>query len=224
VSEPWWAGPGDQRRGTGRTWTTRGVATGALALMVVVGAATVGATSPHISETTSSRYGTDVRPTVKALAAGCGVSQFVKEPDSWIGTVQINGELTYEPVVPVSGWFSATPAAPGDAAATPEQVLRSMWSGDRVIWVAVGTPARVTAQLEQMVGAHPQWGAVVRAWPAGRTAQMPAGTYAAAAWGLTQTCKTPDSGVIDALFAAAPKAPGSVAGTPVPVFGAGHGR
>lgn len=219
MSKPWWAGPDDLRRANGRTWTTRGAATGLLAAVVVAGAASIGATSPHVAESTASSYWTSVRPTVQALADGCGASQFVTEPDSWIGTIQTTGELTYEPVVPVSGWFSATPAAPGDATAAPEQVLRSMWSGDRVIWVAAGTPATVTGELEDMVDLHPAWGAVVRQWPAGRNAQMTPGTFAPAAWGLTQTCQQPDADVIDALFAAAPPAPGRTPGTPVPVFG-----
>jgi hypothetical protein len=223
VSAPWWAGDAaDTRRGSGRTWTTRGVLTGAAAFVVIAAAATIGATSPHVAESETTAYGQVVRPSVQALAAGCGASHFVVEPASWIGTLPGDGELTYEPSVPVSGWFSEIAAAPGDLKAPPEQVLRSMWSGARAIWVAADASSQTTDTLEAMVASHPQWHAVVRQWPAGRIQQLEPGTYSPAAWGLTQSCHVPDADVIDALFAAAPLAPGSDPSTAVPVFGAHH--
>ena len=208
MSAPWWAAPEDPRRGNGRTWTTRGLLTGVLAAAVILASAAVGATSPHTAEVTKTPYGHDVRPSVRALADGCGVTQFVVDPPSKIGTVDFTGELAYWPQVPVSGWFSNVRAEPGDLKASPEKVLNAMWFGDRVVWVAADAPATTTSALIAIVAAHPQWRAVVRPWPAGRNIQLDPGTYAAASWGVTQTCAVPDALVIGAMFAAAPVSPG----------------
>jgi hypothetical protein len=219
MSDPWWAPPGDDRRGSGRTWTLRGAATALATAVVLVGAATVGVTSPHTPDRTTTGVGFDVRPTVAALARGCGPTRFVTDPASKVGTVRYTGELGYWPVVPVSGWFAAERAATDDPDATPEQVLHGMWFGDRVIWVAADTRPQLTAALRALVAANPQWGAVLRAWPADRRNQLDPGTYSPAAWGVTQSCEVPDAAVITALFAAAPPAPGRGGHTPAPAFG-----
>lgn len=209
MTRAWWAAADDPRRASRRTWTGRGVATGTVASALVAAAATLAATSPHASETTDTSTGWLVRPSVRALAADCSPTEFVVEPASKIGTVDYDGALAYSPAVPVSGWFSDERADPADPDATPEQVLHGMWFGDRVVWVAPDAPASVRADLVRMVADHPQWGATVRDWPADRPDGPEDGTYAAAAWGVVQTCVHPDADVIADLFAAAPEAPGA---------------
>ena len=119
-------------------------------------------------------------------------------------------------MIPVAGWFAAERADPADPTATPEQVLHGMWFGDRVLWVAPdATPATITA-LQQMTAEHPEWNATVRIWPRDRMDKMTGGVFAAAAWGVTQTCQIPDVEVVDALFASAAPAPGAD-GTPPPL-------
>jgi hypothetical protein len=203
----------DHRRGSGRTWTVRGVLTGTLAALVVVGAATVAATSPHTTEVTRTSAGFDVRPSVRALAAGCGVMRFVTEPTSKVGWVDYDGELVYWPDVPIIGWFAATPPKPGATDPTPEQVLNGMWRGDRAIWVAADAPGRLMQELTDLAAANPQW-----RWPTSRIAQMDPGTFAVASWGVTQSCASPDVQVISGVLAAAPPAPGAKGGSPPPVF------
>ena len=216
MSRAWWAEQDDPRRASGRTWTARGVTTGAIALVMVGTAATVGATSPHAPEVTTTATGTLQRPSVRALAAGCSSIEFVTDPTSKVGTVDYAGELPYAPTIPVSGWFSSVRADPSDPDATPEQVLHGMWFGDRVLWVAPDAPASTVTSLETFVAEHPQWNATVRTWPEGRVRALKEGTFAIASWGAVQTCANPDPQVISDLFAVAGAAPGAD-GTPPPV-------
>lgn len=167
------------------------------------------ATSPHIGETTTTSNGVEIRPSARALAVGCGPVERVTDPDSKVGPVKFDDELTYWPTVPVSGWFSSVRADPSDAGASPEEVLHGMWFGDRVIWVAADAPPVTLAALRELNDKHSQWHATVRSWPADRLAQMDPSSYAPAAWGITQSCRIPDERVIDELFAAAAPAPGA---------------
>ncbi len=184
----------------------------AAALVVVAGVAAL--TSPHTPDVTVTSQGWDSRPTVRALAVGCGPVQHVQTPTSKTGWVPYTGDLPYYPAVPVAGWFAHDRPEPGDVAATPEQVLHGMWFGERAIWVAPDAPESVRTALVELVAQNPQWAATVRTWPADRVDRFD-GLFAAAAWGLTQACDTPDAEVIDDLFAQASPAPGAD-GTPPP--------
>lgn len=213
MSEPWWASPTDARRAAGRTWTLRGLLSGVAAGAMLIVGATVAVTAPHAPSTTTLAYGHDERPSVRALAMGCGPIQFVTDPGSKVGTVDYDGDLTYYPTAPASGWFSSHRPADDDPTARPEEVLHAMWYGARAIWVSPDAPEGVQEALVRAAVAHPAWRATVRQWPAGRVDQLD-GAFAVAAWGVTQTCETPDVQVIDDLFAHAGPAPGAYGTAP----------
>lgn len=214
TGELWWAPPQDPRRSRGRTWTARGLVTGVTAAVVVVVAGVVALTSPHTPDVTVTSQGWDTRPTVRAVAVGCGPVQHVETPMSKVGWVPYTGDLPYYPAVPVAGWFAQDRPEPGDVSATPEQVLHGMWFGERAIWVAADAPGSVTTALVELVEQNPQWSATVRVWPADRVDRFD-GLFAVASWGVTQACDTPDREVIGGLFTQAPPAPGAD-GTPPP--------
>ena len=103
MSRAWWAAPADSRRSSGRTWTVRGVTTATVALLMVAGAGAVGATSPHVAERATTTTGYTIRPSVRALAVGCGSAEYVTDPTSKVGWVDYDGELRLLPDDPRRG-------------------------------------------------------------------------------------------------------------------------
>lgn len=214
----WWAS-GDLPRARARSWTVRGAVNGALAVLVAVGAAVCAlGCAGRSGEPTPTEWGQMVPPDLPAGVAGCGPRQQVDDPSSIIGVVDVTGALPYDTTPPAAGWFWSTRAEAGDIDAPPEQVLASMWTGRRAIWLASDASKVAIQRALDKVAAHPEWNAAVYRWPSTRPEQLPSGTVSMAAWGVVQTCEEFDVDVVGAFFASAPRAPGTPSDVPPVAF------
>ncbi|WP_251151310.1 DUF3105 domain-containing protein [Cellulosimicrobium sp. Marseille-Q4280] len=149
---------------------------------------------------------------VEALAARCGPVQQVIALDSAIGTVPVTSALAYQTDVPVAGWMA--PDLPRAGTATPEQGVRALWQGQRIVWLGAGASAADVAAAREAVAEHPQWNASVHRWPGDYPWQLGPEQAVATSWGTLQSCTTLAPQVIDALFADAAPAPGAPGQTP----------
>lgn len=172
-------------------------------------------TGPHTPERTELEWGTLVRANVRHVPAGCGPLALVTSPSVVQGWVDVDGVLPYDTVPPAAGWMLPTPPADGERSPRPEAVVREMWDGANVIWLAADADEALAAQVDAMVEANPQWGARVYRWPAGR--EKLEGKVAFATWGATQTCQVPVAEVAAQVFAATSGAPGATGKQPPPL-------
>lgn len=213
MADPWWTDP-SAPRARARAHTRRGVRNGVVAAIVtlLVGASTLNA-APALQPEPTFRDGVRYTPaSVPALAARCGPVQDVIALDSAIGTVPVTSPLTYQTNVPVAGWMATD--LPVSGSATPEQGVRALWQGQRIVWLGANASAADVAAAREVVAEHPQWRASVHRWPADYPWQLDDEQVVATSWGITQTCYTLAPDVIGALFADAPPAPGAPGQTP----------
>lgn len=198
-------------RSRARSFTGRGAGLTALTLTAVLGSAAVAAGVPSApAEVVSGSGAISVSPSPRAAAFGCMDMLVDENPTSVIGWVDVETELPYHGVVPASGWFAHDRPAPGSATASPEQVLRGMWSGDRAAWYSPSASADVIDELTDLVAQHPEWNMSVWPWPADRRSQMPEGiSVAFATWGVAQMCEQVDAGVVEDVLARGKVAPGA---------------
>lgn len=213
MADPWWTNP-NAPRARARAHTRRGVRN---ALIVAGAAVLVGASmlnpSPALQAQAAYSGGVRYEPaSVEALAARCRPVEQVIALDSAIGTVPVTSPLTYQTEVPVAGWMAAD--LPSATSATPEQGVRALWQGQRIVWLDAQASAADVDQARAVVAEHPQWNATVHRWPADYPWQLADGQVVATSWGTAQTCFTLAPHVIGALFADAPPAPGAPDQTP----------
>jgi hypothetical protein len=185
------------------------VATGAA---VLVGASTL---NPAPALQAQAVYAGGVRyepASVNALAARCRPVEQVIALDSAIGTVPVTSPLAYQTEVPVAGWMATD--LPSASSATPEQGVRALWQGERIVWLDAHASSADVDQAREAVAQHPQWNASVLRWPATHPWQLADGQVVATSWGTAQTCYTLAPQVIDDLFSAAAPAPGTPDQTP----------
>ncbi|MBB5474599.1 hypothetical protein HF998_00415 [Cellulomonas hominis] len=143
---------------------------------------------------------------VAGLAADCAATEQVAVLDSRVGTVPEPGPLIYQTTVPVAGWMDED--LPSDDGPTPEQGVRALWEGRRILWIGAGAPDALAREARAAARENPHWRAEVLQWPAGYPLQLGSDQVVAATWGEAMSCRTVSSRAIDEFFGAAPDAPG----------------
>lgn len=213
MADPWWHAPGAPRA-RGRAYTLRGMRNALIALTLtalIVGSMLTPAQT-LTSEPTSSG-GVRYEPaSVRALAGQCDPVERVISLDSQIGTVPVDTPLTYQTAVPVAGWMSSD--LPNNWSATPEQGVRALWEGRRILWLGAGSDQSLVEAARAAEREHPHWAALVLPWPESYPYQLEPGEVVAASWGVAQSCASLAPAAIDELFASAPTAPGKPGQTP----------
>jgi hypothetical protein len=228
---PWWA---DRPEAPPRTRRARQIRT-AIGLGVAISASAVAASvilvGPSTAQTFESPLGTATRPSLTALAAGCGPQYQVTKSPSRVGTwpdVDANGDPlrpAHSTVVPVQGVMSTNPAdAMGttwlldtaEPPPTPEQVLRSLWSGWMVAYVTADAPTGTDQALAAMSRRDPALKMLVVPWPTDRDRLPNRKTIALATWANVQECTAFSAEVVREFRAAHPSvdAPGSDGSAP----------
>lgn len=217
---PWWSSPLVAPADRARAFTTRGAVGAAAAVVALVATASLALAAPSGPTVRTSGSGVIyTSPSARGVAHGCTDVVQVPNPTSRVGWIETDNELPYVGVVPSAGWFAPDAPDPGALTATPEQVLRAMWSGERAAWYAPTAPKETVEELREVVAANPGWNMRVWQWPEQRRDQMPAGTEVAfSSWGISQMCELVDTQVISDMLELAEPAPGAHGGEPDPVI------
>lgn len=215
MSAPWWGG---RSAGKSKAFTTRGAITATACTALAVAGACVAMFGPQSSATVFENDTMRITaPQSRSIAFGCETIVEVTEPGTRIGYVEGDVDLPYIGTVPSTGWFSIDEPV-DEKGSSPEQVMNSLWRGERAAWYSPDlTPAEVSA-LRAVVEANPQWRMSLWQWPADRADQFPRSSIAFASWGISQVCSTPDEGVVEYLLSKAGPAPGSDGREPTPAF------
>jgi Protein of unknown function (DUF3105) len=210
TSSPWWAHttptpPAPQRA---RRWNWRATARGALAFVVIVGAASLVLTAggpPKERKITADI--TETPGSVEALIGGCGGVFTQTFPAGQVGTVPAltpTGEpytLPYLTIVPMggkmwpTGWSEdrlvVAPEEIRTASRLPyaEEVVRNLWDGWLVVYYRPGAPQGSVQTAIEQATRFPEQKIMVLPWPEDLRNSFPKNRkFALAVWGQSQTC------------------------------------